>query len=146
MRSILMRQFTIACLALGLAVFLGSIAVSVAYWSGSTTAIAAPVGTAIMIVTLALQLAFVLLQTIPEGRHLVSVRYFGPDVWLSIISFTLMPGVAWHALGTIAAPFMRGIMPGYMTPVVTAALLMTGRIIQQRNYRHLVNGSAPPVA
>lgn len=146
MRHTIMRQFTVACLALGLAVFLGSLAVSVMNWSGTAAAIGAPTATAIMIVTLALQLVFVLLQTVPDGRRLVNIRYFGPDAWLSIISFTLMPGVAWHTLGAIATPFMRTVMPGLATPVLTAALLMLGRLIQQRNYRHLVGSSAPPAA
>ena len=102
MRHTIMRQFTVACLALGLAVFLGSIAVSILNWNGTAAALGAPAATATMIITLALQLAFVLLQLVPEGRQLVNVRFFGPDAWLSIISFTLMPGVAWHTLGEIA--------------------------------------------
>lgn len=143
MRSNLMRQFTLLCLAAGVAVFLGSLAAGATYWSGHAAILAAPVATAIMVLTLGLQVAFVLLQTVPEGRTLVNVRFFGPDAWLSIISFTLMPGVVWHILGTTASPFMRGIMSGYMTPVITAALLMIGRIIQQRNYRHLVDDNRP---
>ena len=146
MRYSIMRQFTLACLALSLAVFLASLAIEVMRFSGSAAAFGAPAATAVMIITLALQLSFVLLQVIPEGRQLVNARYFGPDVWLTIVTFTLMPGVAWHTLGGLSAPFMRSVMPGMATPAVTGTLLMLGRIIQQRNYRHLVNGSAPPVA
>lgn len=144
MRQQLMRQFTIACLVIALVMWFGTLAVAGLVWYGalvpSTPVVAA---TTIMVVTLGLQLAFIITQMLPEGRTLISVRFCGPDAWFLIISATLLPGALWHLLAGVAAPFMQGIMSGFATPVLTAALLMIGRLIQQRNYRHLVNGSAP---
>src|SRR4051812_16565284 len=146
MRQIIMRQFTITCLVLAFAVFLGSLVISAFFWFAVPTPDVRIAATAIMIVTLALQLAFVLTQLITEGRQLVNVRFARPDAWLTIITFTTMPGVAWHHLAPLAAPFMQGILTGYATPALNAVLLVIGRLIQQRNYRHLVDGSAPPLA
>lgn len=142
----MLRQFTITCFALATAAFLGALTISACTWLGITPPAARPAATAIMIATLGLQVAFALVQLVPEGRQLTNVRFAGPDAWFTIITFTLMPGVAWHYLSTLAAPFMQGIMSGLATPALTGLLLMIGRLIQQRNYRHLVDGSAPPVA
>jgi hypothetical protein len=145
MRQNIMRPLTIVCLIVALAAWFGTLAVVGILWSGGTLpSTTAP--TAIMIATLAIQLAFVFTQMTPAGRGLVKVRYFGPDAWFAIIIFTMMPGVLWHVLAGVAAPFMRGIMPGYTTPLITGFLFMIGRLIQQRNYRDLVTPSAPPVA
>ncbi|CAN5899781.1 hypothetical protein BH11GEM1_BH11GEM1_36400 [soil metagenome] len=144
MRQHTMRQFTLACLAVALLAWLGTLVIPAFDWLGVPTSSMSDAATAIMIVTLALQLAFILTQMLPEGRSLIRIRYLGPDAWFAILSMTLLPGVLWHYLRGMAAPFMHGIMPGFATPLLNAVLFMIGRLIQQRNYRHLVDGSAPP--
>ncbi len=96
-----------------------------------------------MLVTVAVQLAFIVAQTFPEGRQLIRIRFLGPDAWLAIVTFTMMPGVLWHYLAGLSAPFMRGVMPGFLTPAITALLFMIARLIQQGNYRQLRAGSPP---
>lgn len=145
MRQNLMRQFTIVCLVVALAEWFGSLAVAGLVWTGHSPQ-STIVPTAIMIASLAIQVAFVIAQMLPEGRSLVTIRYFGPDAWYATIILNMMPGVFWHLLAGVAAPSMRMIMPGFVTPVVTGLLLMIGRLIQQRNYRDLVTPSAPPIA
>ncbi|CAN5398005.1 hypothetical protein BH09GEM1_BH09GEM1_27920 [soil metagenome] len=144
MRQNFMRQFTIVCLALGLAVWLGPLVIAALDWRGVPKPSLVAAATTIMVVTLAVQLAFLVTQVLPEGRQLVRIRFFGPDAWFAIITSTMMPGVLWHYLGGLAAPFMRGIMPGFVTPVLIAVLFMIARLVQQNSYRHLVATSQPP--
>lgn len=144
MRQNFMRQFTIVCLVLGLAVWLGPPVIAALDWAGVPKAFLGTAATTIMVVTLAVQLAFLLTQMLPEGRQLIPIRFLGPDAWFAITTATMMPGVLWHYLAGLAAPFMRGIMPGFVTPALTALLFMIGRLVQQDNYRHLVAESRPP--
>lgn len=146
MRHHIMRKFTLVCLGIGLVAFFGSAVVVGFYWFGITAPGIMPLATTVMILTLALQLAFIMTQLVPEGRQLVDMRFFGPDVWMSILSLTIMPGVLWHHISAFAATFMQGIMPGYATPALNALLFMIARLVQQRNYRDLVRPSAPPTA
>lgn len=144
MRHSIMRRFTILSLAVALAAWLGAMAIAILSWSGIQSQPMTVVATTTMIATLGLQLAFLLAQLLPEGRALIKLRYCGPDAWLTILCFTLVPGVVWHILGEVAAPFMLGIMPGLFTPLLTAVLFMLARLIQQGNYRHLVGAAQPP--
>ena len=146
MRQDFMRQFTMLCLALGLAVLLGPLVIAAVDWAGVSTASLGTAATTIMVVTLAVQLAFLVTQVLPEGRQLIRVRFLGPDAWFATITCTMMPGVLWHYLAGLSAPFMRGIMPGFVTPALTALVFMIGRLVQQNNYRHLVAASQPPAA
>ncbi len=97
--------------------------------SGTPIAIAA---TTVMILTLALQLAFVVLQMFPGGRTPIVIRTMGHDAWLAIIILTALPGVLWHYLAAIALPPMQLVMPGFMTPLGNVVLLVIARELQQR--------------
>ncbi|MDQ2667862.1 MAG: hypothetical protein M3Z05_17865 [Gemmatimonadota bacterium] len=143
MRQIMMRRFTVVCLVLGFAVWLAPLAIAALDWAGSPTSSLASAATTTMLVTVAVQLAFIVAQTFPEGRQLIRIRFLGPDAWLAIVTFTMMPGVLWHYLAGLSAPFMRGVMPGFLTPAITALLFMIARLIQQGNYRQLRAGSPP---
>ena len=144
MRQTFMRQFTMVCLVLGLAVWLGPLVIAALDWAGVPATSLGTAATAIMVTTLAVQFAFIVTQILPEGRRLIPVRFLGPDAWLAIVTATMMPGVLWHYLAGLSAPFMRGIMPGFVTPALTALLFMIGRLVQQGNYRHLVAESRHP--
>ena len=80
---------------------------------------------AVMIMTILLQVVYVLVQgTISNGRTPVRVRFLGPDAWLMILLSTALPGVLWQPLGELALPPMRLVMPGYFTPLGVVLLLL----------------------
>jgi hypothetical protein len=146
MRQHTMRQFTLACCILGTAIFFGSLAVVGLGLTGTPAATLTLAATSIMILTLVLQLAFIVAQLFASGRAAVPIEYFGADAWPTIIVATGMPGVFWHNLATLAAPPVNLIMPGFVTPLFTVVLLLFARQIQQRNDRHLIGGANPPTA
>jgi hypothetical protein len=146
MRQQPMRQFTITCLILSVAAFLGSIIVAVLGATSTAPATLRIPAISIMIITLLLPLAFVVAQLFPAGREPVRVRGFGHDAWASVIVFTAMPGVLWSRLGALAGAPVNLLMPGFVTPLVISVILLLGRQVQQRNIRGFSDRSARPVA
>lgn len=142
MRQQTMRQFTIACLILGVTVFLGSLAVPLLAATGTPPASLKLAASSIMIITLLLPLAFVLAQLVPEGRVGVPVKGFGLDAWISVITFTTVPGVMWSRLGALAGAPINLLMPGFVTPLIIAVILLFGRQHQLRNIRGVSDRSA----
>jgi hypothetical protein len=126
----------------GLALDAATLAIVVPAWMGHplTSALVTAVATVVMIATLALQLAFIIVQMIPGGRAMVAVPGLGYDGWFFAIVSTVLPGVLWSNLAAQAAPFMRLIMPGFTTPAMIALLLMVGRGVQQRRLRAARSG------
>ena len=145
MRHNPMRQFTLACSILGAAIFLGTFVVVGLSLTRTTPGTLTGAATTIMIVTLVLQLAFVLAQLFPAGRMAIPARFYGPDAWFTVIILTGLPGVFWHRLADLAGTPMTLIMPGFVTPLVISVLLMIARQIQQRNFRSFADRSAPPM-
>jgi len=146
MRHMIFRQFTIVCVAIAFAAWFGAIAIAGLAWSGIAAQGMSVTATAIMIVTLVLQLAFVLTQMLPEGRTLIKLRFCGPDAWFMVLSLTLVPGALWQLLSRLATPLGNALSFGFALPLFTSVVFMIARQIQQRAYRPLANGSAPPVA
>jgi hypothetical protein len=120
--------------SIGLAVDVVALVIVASAWSGLSVsgAFIKTTATAVMVATLALQVAFVIVQLFPNGRAMVPVRMFGADAWEFVIVSTAIPGVLWHELAELALPSMRLIMPGFTTPLFTSLLLLVGRLVQQR--------------
>ena len=97
--------------------------------SGISIAVAA---TTVMILTLALQVAFVAVQAFQDGRAPVAIRTMGTDAWFTILVLTAVPGVLWHNLAALAFPPMQLVLPGYITPVFNVVLLIFVRELRQR--------------
>ena len=134
-----MKQQTVqrivwAASIIGLAVDVAALGIVASAWSGLSVSgsFVTIMATAVMIATLALQVTFVIVQLFPNGRAMIPVRMLGPDGWEFVIVSTALPGVLWHSLAPLAIPFMRLIMPGFITPLFTSLLLLVGRVIQQR--------------
>ena len=142
MRQQIMRQFVIACLILGVTVFLGSLVVPLLAATGTPPASLKLAASSIMIITLLLPLAFILAQFVPEGRVGLPVKGFGSDAWLGVITFTTVPGVNWSRLGSLAGAPINLLMPGFATPLIIALILLAGRQHQLRNIRGLSDRSA----
>lgn len=119
---------------IGLALQLATIALWIPAWSGRTPSGTFPMVTAttVMVGTLALQLLFILVPLIPNGRTPVAVGKLGPDGLMWIIVSTMIPGVLWHYLAGLAAPPMRDIMTGFVTPLFLTVLLLISREVQNR--------------
>jgi hypothetical protein len=119
---------------IGVAVDVASLVIAVSAWSGLSLSgsFVTTTATALMIATLALQATFVIVQLFPNGRAKVPVPVLGLDGWFFVITSTAIPGVLWHNLAALAFPFMRLIMPGFATPLLTGVLLMGGRLVQRR--------------
>ena len=125
---------------LAAAVFVGGPLTSALALTGTpVTTLRTPAAT-IMLTTLLIQLAFILSQLSPVARAAIPVKGFGNDAWLTVIIATMMPGVVWSRLGDLAGAPVNLIMPGFVTPIVTAVLFVLGRQRQQRmlsvNYEH----------
>ncbi len=88
--------------------------------------------TTLMVVTLGLQLLYIVMPMIPNGRTVVSVGRFGPDGMLWIIMSTMLPGVVWHYLAGLAASPMRYLMTGFVTPLYLSTALLVAYVWQQR--------------
>ena len=141
MRQHIMRQFTISCLVAGVAVFLGSLIVPLLAAMGTLPPASLRLAASgIMIITLLLPLAFVAAQFVPEGRAGVPVKGFGVDAWISVITFTTMPGVMWYRLGDLAGRPVNLLMPGFVTPLIIAVIMLFGRQRQLRNTRAFAEG------
>jgi len=134
-----MKQKTVQCIVwaasiIGLAVDVVALVIVASAWSGLSVsgAFVTTTATAVMIATLVLQATFVIVQLFPNGRATVPVGALGPDGWSYVIISTAIPGALWHDLGALADPFMRVIMPGFITPLFISLLLLIGRVMQQR--------------
>ena len=101
-------------------------------WLGMSGMPIAFAATTVMILTLALQVAFVAVQAFQEGRAPVAIRTMGSDAWFTILVFTAIPGVLWHNLAALAFPPMQLVLPGYITPVFNVVLLLIVRELRQR--------------
>jgi len=141
-----MRQFTLACCILGTAVFFGAASVRALGLIGVPATSLKLASSSIMILTLVLQLAFVIAQLSPAGRAPVPLRGFGSDAWPSVLIATGMPAVFWHNLAGFAGSPINLIMPGFVTPMVTMVLFLGGREIQQRTLRNRSERGQAPVA
>jgi hypothetical protein len=134
-----MKQKTVqrivwAASIIGLAVDVVALVIVVSAWSGLSVSgpFVTATATAAMIATLALQATFVIMQLFPNGRATVPVGMFGPDGWSYVIISTAIPGALWHELAALAFPYMRLIMPGFITPLFISVLLLVGRVMHQR--------------
>ena len=119
---------------IGLAVQLATLALWIPSWSGRSLSGTGPMATAtaVMIVTLGLQLLVVMMPIVPNGRAAVSVGKLGPDGWSWIIVSTMLPGALWHYLAGLAASPMRYLMTGFVTPLFLSAALYAALAWQQR--------------
>ena len=126
------RQIALLASILAALTNLGAPAVLGLAWMGMSGTPIAIAATTVMILTLALQLAFVVLQMFPGGRAPIAIRTMGHDAWLTIIVLTALPGVLWHYLAAIALPPMQLVMPGFMTPLGNVVLFMIARELYLR--------------
>ena len=124
----------IALLATGLALinFVGAPAILLCSWLGLSGTFLVIAATTVMVLTLALQIGYVVLQIFPQGRTPVAIPVMGPDAWLTVLISTALPGVLWHYLAALALPPMQLIMPSFVTPVFNVVLLLLARELQQR--------------
>jgi hypothetical protein len=132
MSHLTFRRIALLATVLGIIANLGAPAILLCSWLGMSDAFIAVGATSVMILTLALQIAFVAMQAFQNGRTPIPVRMMGPDAWLTVIILTALPGVLWHRLAALALPPMQLIMPGYVTPLVNVVLLVLVREAQQR--------------
>lgn len=108
-----------------------TLAIAALTWNGRTgSSFISSAAAFVMVVTLALQATFVVVQQLPNGRALVPVFASKDDGWTLVILSTGLPGVFWHTLGTLAGPPMSQIMPGFATPLFLSLLLLIGRQVQ----------------
>ena len=126
------RQIALLASILAAITNLGAPAVLGLSWMGMSSPSVAIAATTVMIMTLVLQVAFVVLQMFPGGRTPIAIRMMGHDAWLAIVVLTTLPGVLWHYLAAIALPPMQLVMPGFMTPLGNVVLLVIARELQQR--------------
>ena len=126
------RQIALMASILAAITNLGAPAVLGLSWMGMSGPPIAIAATAVMILTLALQIAFVVLQTFPGGRTPIAIRTMGHDAWITIIVLTALPGVLWHYLAAIALPPMQLIMPGFITPLANVVLFVIARELYHR--------------
>lgn len=130
-----MKQFSLACCLLATAAFFGSVLVVLLALTGTPPASLRLAAASIMILTLVLQVAFVLAQLSRAGRTPVNLRVFGPDALVFVLIGVGMPGVLWSRLALIAGTPMNLVMPGFVSPIVVGAILLVGRQIQQHRLR-----------
>ena len=126
------RQIALLATVLGWLNFVAAPAILVCSWLGVSGGVIAVAATIAMILTLALQIAFVTVQAFQDGRTPVAIRTMGPDAWFGILVVGALPGVLWHNLAAVAIPPMQLIMPGYVTPLFNIVLLLAAREYQQR--------------
>ena len=127
-----LHRIALSATVLGLINFVGAPAVLVCSWLGLSSTFVAVAATSVMILTLALQIGYVGLQTFPDGRTPVAIRMMGPDAWLTVLILTALPGALWHSMAGLALPPLQLIMPSYVTPVFNVVLLLLARELQQR--------------
>jgi hypothetical protein len=126
------RRIALVATVLGIISNLGAPTILLCSWIGMSGPFIALGATSVMILTLALQIAFVTVQAFPNGRTPIPIQMMGQDAWLTVIILTALPGVLWHYLAALALPPMQLIMPGYVTPLVNVVLLVIVRAAQQR--------------
>ena len=126
------RQIALMASIIAAITNLGAPAVLGLSWMGMSGPPIAIAATTVMILTLALQVAFVVLQIFPGGRTPIAIRMMGHDAWITIIVLTALPGVLWHYLAAIALPPMQLIMPGFITPLANVVLFVIARELYHR--------------
>lgn len=126
------RKIALLATVLGWLNFVAAPAILLCSWRGVSGGVIAVAATIAMILTLALQVAFVAVQAFQGGRTPVAIRTAGTDAWFTILVLTAVPGVLWHNLAAVAIPPMQLIMPGYVTPLFNIVLLLAARELQQR--------------
>ena len=126
------RKIALLATVFGWLNFVAAPAILLCSWLGVSGGVIAVAATIAMILTLALQVAFVAVQACQGGRTPVAIRTMGPDAWFTILVLTAVPGALWHNLAAVAIPPMQLILPGYVTPLFNIVLLLAVRELQQR--------------
>jgi hypothetical protein len=126
---------------LGIVAFFVTIGVVVLGWLGVSSSLRLPAAS-VMVVTLFLQLAFILAQLFASGRVAIPVKNLSSDAWFFVIAASGVPGIFWANLAQFAGRPMDLVMPGFATPAINAVLFMFARKIQLRKQRQLVDGSS----
>jgi hypothetical protein len=89
----------------------------------------------VMVLTLAVQATYLVVQLFPNGRTFVPVFTPTGDGWLFAIMTTGWGGVVWDDLGALAGPPMSHILPSPVSPLFNCLLLLIGRMVQLRRIR-----------
>ena len=126
------RRLALSATVLGLLNNVAAPTILLSSWLGMSGRFIAVAATTVMILTLALQIAFVTVQTFQDGRTPIAIRVMGPDAWLTVLILTALPGVLWHHLAALALPPMQLLMPSYVTPLFNVVLLIAVRELQKR--------------
>ena len=126
------RRIAIVATVLALITSVATLAIVISSWMGMTNRSTPIAATATMVLTLGLQFTFLAIQAFRNGRAPIAIKTMGPDAWNTVVVMTAIPGAVWHQLAALALPPMQLIMPGYMTPLFNALLLMVVRELQKR--------------
>jgi hypothetical protein len=146
MPSQAMRSLVRACCIVAIAAFFGTIGIVILGWLGVPATSLRIAAATIMVLTLILQLAFVIAQMFASGRAPIPIQHLGTDAWMFVIVASGVPGAFWSNLAAFAGRPLDLIMPGFATPLFNAVLFTFARMLQQRSHRDLASGSHPPVA
>ena len=126
------QRIALLATVLGLVNFVAAPTVLICAWSGMSGRSIGVAATTVMVLTLALQIAFVAMQAFQGGRTPIAIRMMGPDAWYTVLVLTALPGVLWHSLAVLALQPMQLIMPSYVTPLFNVVLLVGVRELQRR--------------
>jgi hypothetical protein len=127
-----LRRIALLASVLALITSVVSIVVAISSWMGMSSVLTPVAATTAMVLTLALQFAFLALQAFRNGRAPIAIRTMGPDAWNTVVVMTAIPGAVWHQLAAVAPSPMQLIMPGFVTPLFNVPLFVILRELQKR--------------
>ncbi len=100
---------------------------------GDRNALLTTAANVVMVLTLAIQATFLVVQLFPNGRASVPLFTSTDDGWLFAIVITAAAGVMWDNLGRLAGPPMSESLPRHLGPIFNCVLLALARTYQLHN-------------
>lgn len=105
MDSRMLKRFTAACWVASAIVFVVAPLLLFPFVQRSiSTSLLAFAASGVLVVTFALQAAYVVSQLDPEARHAIPLGRAESDGWSFVLASTMMPAVCWNSLVPLSLP------------------------------------------
>lgn len=133
MGSRTLERFTLVCAAVAFVAFVISpILVVPAVHESVPPPVLIPLASSLLLALFAVQISFLLIQFVPDGRRVIRLPVLGGDGWLTILVATMMPALCWNDLVPLADPSFSWLHFQFSLPLFQAIAFAMARLYQLR--------------
>lgn len=133
MDSRMLKRFTAACWVASTIVFVVAPLLLFPFVQRSMpTGLLAFAASAVLVMTFALQAAYVVSQLDPEARRAMPLGRMDSDTWVSVLAATMMPAVCWNSLVPLSHPAFSALRSAVPWLAISSLVLGAIRLYQIR--------------